>query len=192
MVEVKVETVRVLRSLQEAQKTVGDLRPAFIAITKSWLQANKATFRLKSAGRFTDYVGPKVKETWKSPGIPEARTRDGDLTAYENYKKKKVGFVYPMLKFTGRLESSITESAHPEFINVITPKSLTLGTAVPYGIYHESSEARKTRMPMRKFLFIDPTNVNADPDAAFEGRYKKIIDDFVSRSLGKAGLGGAE
>ena len=88
MVEVKVETVKVLRSLQEAQKTVGDLRPAFIAITKSWLQANKATFRLKSAGRFADYIGLKVKETWKNPGLPEKRTRNGNLTAYQNYKLK--------------------------------------------------------------------------------------------------------
>lgn len=190
MVEVKVDSVRVIRSLKELEKSVGDLRPAFIAITRSWLQANKATFKLKSAGRFTDYVGPKVSETWKNPGIPEARTRDGDLTAYENYKKKKVGFVYPMLKFSGRLEKSITEKGNPEFINIMTPKSLTLGSSTPYGIFHESSESRKTRLPMRKFLFIDPTNVNADPDAAFEGRYKKIIDDFVARSIGKAGLGG--
>lgn len=189
MVEVKVETVKVLRSLQEAQKTVGDLRPAFISITKSWLQANKGTFRLKSAGRFPDYVGLKVKQTWKNPGIPEARTRDGDLTAYQNYKKKKVGFVYPMLKFSGRLEKSITDASSPDFINVITPKSLTLGSSVPYGAF---AEYGTKKMPMRKFLFIDPTNVNADADAAFEGRYRKIMEDFVSRSLGKAGLGGAE
>ena len=189
MVEVKVDTIRVTRSLADAAKTVGDLRPAFIAITRSWLKANKATFRLKSAGRFIDYIGPKVRETWKNPGVPDARTRDGDLTAYQNFKKKKVGFVYPMLKFTGRLEESITDSTSPEFINVMTKLSLTLGSAVHYGIYHQSDEAR-SKMPMRKFLFIDPTNVNADPDAAFDNRYRKIVDDFVSRSLGKAGLGG--
>lgn len=192
MVEVQVDTIPVIRSLQEAMKTVGDLRPAFISITKSWLKANQATFKLKSAGRFADYVGPKVRETWKNPGLPQLRTRDGDLTAYQNFKKKKVGFVYPMLKFTGRLEKSITDSSSPDFINIISKGSLTLGTAVPYGIYHQSSEARKTRLPMRKFLFIDPTNVNADADAAFESKYRKIIEDFVNRSLGKAGLGSAE
>ena len=101
------------------------------------------------------------------------RTRDGDKTGYENYKQKKVGFVFPMLKFSGRLESSITDSSSPDFINVMTKTSLTLGSAVPYGIFHQSSEARKTRLPMRKFLFIDPTNVNADPEAAFESKYQE-------------------
>lgn len=192
MVEVQVDTIKVTRSLQEAANTVGDLRPAFIAITKTWLKGNKSLFKLKSAGRFADYVGPKVRETWKDPGIPENRTRDGNLTAYQNAKKKKVGFVYPMLKFTGRLEKSITDGGSPEFINVISKLSLTLGSAVPYGIYHQSEEPRKTRLPMRKFLFIDPTNVNADPEAAFDTKYRKIIEDFVNRTLGKAGIGASE
>lgn len=179
-------------SVKEALKTVSDLRPAFIQIAREFYKANKAIFTLKSAGRYPDFKGPKVAATWKDPGLPEKRTRNGTMTAYQNYKQKKTGLPrgYPLLKFSGALEKSITQRNDANTVLEITKKSVVMGTRVAYAGFHQ--EGTKN-IPMRKFLFLDPTTVGA-PAAVISRRneaWNKAINDYVVRVMKNIEKGGS-
>jgi len=53
-------------------------------------------------------------------------------------------------------ERSVTTPSSKDSINQIVNKdTLIIGTRTPYGIFHQSDEARNT-LPLRKFLFIGP------------------------------------
>lgn len=191
MVTYKVESQEMQKALNDAAKKIGDLRPALIQIGREFYKANKAIFALKSAGKYTDFVGPKIANTWKNPGRPEKRIRNGNYTAYQWSKEKATGLArgYPLLKFSGRLEASITKSGDQDAIQTITKKSIVIGTRVPYGIYHQSEEPRKTNLPMRQFLFIDPSTTAWADSRIFSRRNKawlEAIDSYVRRVLGES------
>lgn len=130
------------KKLNELYDKTGDLRIPLGVMATEWYRGNSSIFALKGPGRYQDLS--------------------------ERYKKRKVrpknkggaGFVYPILKFTGRLAGSITNPNHPEKINYIVNKStLVLGTKVPYAIYHQSNKKRGEgptgrSMPYRPFLFV--------------------------------------
>jgi phage gpG-like protein len=169
------------KALEKAFKETGDLTLPLRAIARDFYKSQRAIFQLKSSGKYPDYTGPKVKDTWKTPGRPEMRTRDGSLTAYQNYKKKRFGFIYPMLKASGALEASTTSESGPDSIFEITPNSLTIGTGLPYAAFHQFGTSK---MPMRKFLFIGPEapeNVSATRGRL--DRWLKIIEDHVSEKM---------
>ena len=54
----------------------------------------------------------------------------------------------PILERTGRLYRSLT-SFDPDAVIKQQPKLLTLGTAVPYAIYHQSIKPRSSNLPRR-------------------------------------------
>lgn len=183
MVEFKVETTELQKAMNDAAKKVGDLRPALIQIGREFYKANKAIFWLKSAGKYTDFIGPKIANTWKNPGHPDKRTRNGNYTAYQWHKEQKTGLRkgYPLLKFTGRLEKSITTASSADSVQVITKKTIVIGTRVPYGIFHQ--EGTKV-LPMRQFLFIDPSTTVWADSQIFSRRNKawlEAIDSYVRR-----------
>lgn len=169
--------------LERAFRAVDDLRPAFNLIAKDFYRSEKAIFKLKTAGQYPDFQGPRIKDTWKDPGRPEARTRDGGKTAYQYYKLKKFGFEYPLLKATGALEDSVTGSSSPDSILIIDKKVLAIGTSLPYGIAHQEGLGN---MPLRKFLFIGPESAFAS-NKEFSGRLQRwnnIINSYILRKLG--------
>lgn len=190
MVKFQVNSKEFDAEVAEALKVVKDLRPAFIQIAREFYKTNRAIFALKSAGKYPDFSGPLVRETWKNPGRPDLRTRDGNLTAYQN-TKVKAGVTpkgYPLLRFSGRLEKSITDPSNSEAITIITQASVALGTSVEYGIFHQSDEPRK-KIPFRPFLFLDPTTVGA-PSAIISRRneaWVKAIRSYAFRAMGKLG-----
>jgi phage gpG-like protein len=168
------------KALSEAFEKTQDLTIPLRAISRDFYKSQKAIFQLKSPGKYPDYTGPKISETWKTPGRPDKRTRDGSLTAYQNYKKQKVGFIYPMLKFTGDLEKSTTSPTGPDSILNITKSSLEIGTGLPYAAFHQYGTKN---MPMRKFLFIGPEAPEAvGPQRGRLDRWLKIIEDHVTKS----------
>lgn len=188
MVEFKVESEEMNKAFKEAMVKVGDLRPALIQIGREFYKANKAIFKLKSAGKYPDFSGPKIANTWKNQGRPEARIRNGNYTAYQWYKEKTTGFArgYPLLKFTGRLEQSITNPASGETIQTITKKSIVIGTSVPYAGYHQTGTKN---LPMRQFLFIDPSTTAWADSQIFSRRNKawlEAIDSYVRRVVGES------
>jgi len=188
MVKFKVSSQELQGAIDKALEQVDDLRPAFIQMAREFYKANRAIFRLKGPGLYTDFVGPKIANTWKNPGRPEKRIRNGNYTAYQWHKEKttKLQGGYPLLKFTGLLEKSITRETDQNTVRVISRKSLVVGTRVEYGIYHQSDEPRSSNLPMRKFLFIDPSTTAFAGAPEFSRRntaWKKAIEKYVERVL---------
>ena len=167
-------------ALSDAFERTQDLTLPLRAISRDFYKSQRAIFKLKTAGKYPDYTGSKVRETWKTPGRPDKRTRDGNLTAYQNYKKKTFGFIYPMLKATGALEASTTSPNGPDSIFEITKSSLTIGTGLPYAAFLQFGTKN---MPMRKFLFIGPeAPENVGPTRGRLDRWLKIIEDHIVKS----------
>ena len=148
------------KKLQDAQKKVSDLTIPLIQIAQDFVKSRRAIFKLKSKGQYVD-LAPSTK-------------------------KAKAPNVYPILKRTGRLEKSITnidpkKGSAGESIGIISNKNtLTLGTRVPYGIFHNEGTRN---MPRRPFLFIgaeSPKNMGdrSDPQIA---RFFKIIDSYLKQ-----------
>lgn len=177
------------KAVKDALKNITDLTPAFIQISREFYKTNRAIFTLKSAGKYVDFVGKKIAQTWQDPGRPEKRTRNGTYTGYQWFKERTKGFKkgYPLLKYTGRLEQSIINPSSPDTINVITKKSVVLGTSVEYGVYHNSDESRKSNLPMRPFLFLDPSTTIWAGNQQFSRRneaWVKAIETYTRRAMG--------
>lgn len=159
---------KLVRALDRAIKATGDLRKPLAQIGKDFRKSRKAIFALKGPGQYPD-LGP-----------------DGPAkTDYKKIKKRAVGFVYPILKLTGRLEGSVTDSGHPENINDIFKSFAEFGTSVPYAIYHQSDKPR-TKIPLRKFLFVGPESVKFANKAisGFPERALNTLNSYVLRELG--------
>lgn len=186
MVTFKVFSSDFDKFVADAVKQVGDLRPAFIQIAREFYKANKAIFALKGPGQYEDFTGPTIAQTWKNPGRPDKRVRDGNLTAYQYAKQKATGLPkgYPLLKFSGALEGSLTNESDPKTVNIVSKESLTIGTTVPYGKFHQYGTRK---MPMRPILFVDPSTTVWAGSPAFSRRnaaWAKAINNYVLRSLG--------
>jgi len=186
MVTYKVYSTDFDKFIVEALKQVSDLRPAFIGIAKSFYKTNQAIFKLKGPGQYEDFSGPKISQTWKNPGRPDKRVRDGNLTSYQYAKQKAIGLPkgYPLLKFSGALEKSITEESDTNAVQIVTATTLEIGTSVPYGKHHQYGTRR---MPMRPFLFLDPSTTRYAQSSGLSRReiaWKKAINNYVLRSLG--------
>lgn len=176
-------------AIERALKEVNNLKIPFHQIALDFYKSEKAIFKLKSAGLYPPFQGPKVGDTWsKGPKAqPHRRTRNPSLTAYQNYKIKKFGFDYPLLKATGRLEESVTNIDVSEGIYVNTGTGIVLGTQVDYGIYHQSDKERK-KVPLRKFLFIGPEapRFAMNEQKGRLERWLNIINNYVIKKMGQA------
>lgn len=191
MVKFEVRSEEMDKAFKEAIEKVGDLRPALITIAREFYKANKAIFALKSAGKYTDFTGPRIANTWKNPGRPERRTRNGNFTAYQwaKVQAKHPGVSakgYPLLKATGDLERSITRDGDGNSYKEISPKTIVIGTSVPYAGFHQTGTSR---LPMRQFLFIDPSTTAWADSEIFSRRNKawlQAIDTYVRRVVGES------
>lgn len=65
----------------------------------------------------------------------------------------------PILVRTGTLRESLTKAGHPEAIQDLSDDALSIGTSVPYAIYHQSIRPRK-RLPRRAMIDL-PESVKA-------------------------------
>lgn len=153
------------KKLREAQKKVRDLTIPLTLIAQDFFKSRRAIFKLKSEGQY-----PDLNEV------------------YKERKQNEVGFAYPILKYSGRLEKSITNPAHPEaIINIVNKKALDVGTKVPYGIFHQ--EGTKN-IPQRKFLFVGPESIKNAGGDSFKGtaqRWAGIIDNYLADQLSLIG-----
>ena len=148
------------RAVLRAGATAKNLRVPFAQIAKDFRKSRTAIFTLQKAPSGWDDLNPR----------------------YKDIKKQQVGFVYPILRLTGRLEKSVTDESHPENITRIFPQFMHLGTGVPYGRNHQEGIG----VPLRKFLFIGPESVKfANSDiTGFPERSLNTLNSFVLRSLG--------
>ena len=145
--------------LKRMAKVTNDLTPFLVTIAEELRQSRKAIFKLTSRGAY-----PELSEKYKIR------------------KQKDVGFAYPILKRTGRLEKSITESGGENIAEIRNKKSLFFGTQVDYGKYHQSDEPRK-KIPLRKFLFIGSDETRSGLSRGLQ-RVMKAGNISIFRELG--------
>jgi phage gpG-like protein len=160
---------RFRNALARAQAQVRDLRIPLTLIAKDFFRSQKAIWALKSPGQYPDLA----------PSTKKKRDRDGQP-------------YYPILRGkTGFLEQSMTDPRDANSINqIINKDTLILGTAVSYGIFHQSDKPR-SKIPLRKFLFIGPEAprfANSD-QAGRPNRWMNILNDFVLEKLAAEKIG---
>lgn len=158
--------------LDRAFAVVDDLTEPFKLIAADFYRSEKAIFKLGGPGAYPDFKKSKYGKAIYSP--------------YKMRKFIKYGFAYPLLKATGALERSVTSGSDSNAILIIGKQVLAIGTSIPYGIYHQSDEARQ-KMPLRKFLFIGPESQFAVGDQAGRlSRWNNTINTFILRKMGVA------
>lgn len=172
-----------VKFLDLAYRTTGDLTKPLTQIARDWFRGNKSIFALKGPGRYKDLSTKPFFAWWEKN--PNLRTMYNN--GYRSYKAAKYGSAYPILKATGVLAASITNREDDNSINRIEgdKKTLTLGTSVPYGIYHQSDSPR-TKIPYRPFLFVGVEQIA--PNDIKQKRVEnwiKIIDSYLTQSLNK-------
>jgi phage gpG-like protein len=169
--------------LREAAKRVSDLRPVLITIASDFYKDNKQLLALKGPGKYPDFKGPKSegKVTGRRAASDEAAREMTGLTPYGRRKLKKWGFLYPLLKGSGKLLASVTQRGVEGSVFQLGMTSLVVGTSIEYGIYHQSSEPRKV-MPYRPFV------INKDVKGGFYDKWKtqsarwaRMIETFMRR-----------
>lgn len=163
-IELKVDPDgRLKNAVKDAIAKVGDLTIPLKAITRSWFKSNRAIFELKGPGKYTDLAESTKKQKTKVLGTP-----------------------YPILRLTGRLESSLTQAGSSDAISSIIGKNaLILGTAVPYGIYHQSA-APRSKLPFRPFIFLGAEQTAPTPLHNRRENWIKILTDHVEQVATKA------
>ena len=153
----------VARAFERAAKQAENLKVPLTQISRDFMKSRKAIFQLSGPG-----------------GYPDLSSR------YKEVKQRAIGNIYPILKLTGQLEGSITKESHPHNVLVIGPRSLEMGTTIPYGNYHQQEGSPGSKMPLRKFLFIGPEGGRfADSRlTGFPERALNTLNTFILRDLG--------
>jgi hypothetical protein len=157
---------RFRNAIQSAADTIGDFRIPFGQILRDFYKSEQSIFKLKGPGQY--------------PAISER---------YGKIKRKKVGFIYPLLVLSGRLAASLLGPSNPGSVSIITKLSLTFGSSVPYLRYHQSDAPRKY-LPQRKVLFIGP-EAKRFATSEQQGRLERwlgYIQDHVANVAIKNGI----
>lgn len=161
-------------AIERVSEISTDLRLPFGLILSDFYKSEQSIFKLKSAGKYPPFKGPKNPET--------------GFTRYQAAKIKAVGFDYPLLVRTGTLANSLLGPNNEGSVSKITNLSLTFGTSIRYGIYHQLSD--ESRLPLRKFLFIGPeapTFATSEQMGRLQ-RWLGYIEDHIARETKRAGL----
>ena len=157
------------KALRAAGKKSQDLRIPFREITASWYKVNMALFSLKNKGPFKD-LSPKYKKA----------------------KRRRWKFVYPILKASGKLESSLTVPTDPNTIaSVLNKTTLILGTSVvgknnaPYPTYLQTGTSK---MPARPYMVIGTEKGKWAKSSHVQRRLKfwiEVLEIYIADTLRK-------
>lgn len=155
-------------ALDKAGKSVDDLRIPFTLIAADFYRSQTAIWKLKGPGQYPDL----------SP-------------SYKPQKLRATGFIYPILKKNGFLETAASIQNGPGNITKIEAKSLEMGVdekSVPYAIFHQLGTKK---MPMRKFLFIGPEAISfaSSEQVGRLERWLGILNEFMAQKLKDSGAG---
>lgn len=171
------------KAVTDALRRVSDLRIPFNLIMRDFYRSEQAIFALKGPGQYPPFKNSGGSYRRNSHGERVfVADKDPRMSRYQRAKLKAVGFDYPLLVRTGRLAASMLSPSAPGAIAQITAVSLTIGTTVAYGIYHQSSAPRKI-IPLRKFLFIGPEAVKfaSSDQVGRPQRWLGYIRDYVMK-----------
>jgi len=160
-------------AIKRAAAVSEDLRVPFGLISKDFYKSEQAIFKLKGPGKYPPFKGTINPKTGR--------------TQYQQEKLEAVGFDYPLLVRTGSLAASLLGPSNKGSINKITKLSLTIGTAIEYGIYHQSDAAR-SKIPLRKFLFIGPEapKFATSEQMGRAQRWQGYMQDHIAKNVRKA------
>jgi phage gpG-like protein len=161
MVKFEVDYKQFSSAVRRASKQVDDLTLPLTLIAQSWFKSNRAIFQLKGSGKYID-----LKEKYKEA------------------KENKYGFTYPILKATGRLETSITNPQSNESINkILNKRLLLLGSKTPYAPFHQFGTRK---MPARPFVLIGAEQTAPEALNVRLEAWVKILGDYVAKKTGEA------
>lgn len=163
------------RALDRLGKTTNDFRIPFRLIASDFYRSQKKIFKLKTEGLYPPLGGFNANQ------VNEFGVTKRQLA--EDRKERRTGrSAYPLLwGETGDLKDSTLSATHPNSIFFLGNRELVIGTNVPYGKYHQSDRPR-TKLPQRKFIFIDGGPNDASKDSQITGRRERwlnIINDHV-------------
>lgn len=143
-----------------------DLRPTLLPIGIGYLKEVKMIFERKQAR------GDEMK--WDPLSKKYARWKE------RNYPGT------PILVRTGALKESMIRKGAPGNIFAIGKTSAIFGTSIKYGIYHDSDEPRKTKLPRRNFsepsdrrIGIWKNQITMDIRREFETNGIKVDGDIL-------------
>ena len=164
---------RIEDALMRARGIVTDLRPAFLLIKRDFQKSNRAIFSLKGPGKYPDFKGKKGK--------------DG-MTNYQRRKERitKLPKGYPLLKFSGALEESLTSDGDGS-VTVIERQYAQFGSTISYLKYHQAETPGRGIIPIRKPLFIGPESTTYASNKELTGRAERwlnIINTYTLRQMG--------
>lgn len=160
MVKYQVDPQKKLaKALQKASLLVNDLTIPLQLISQQWFKSNRAIFTLKSQGKYVDLS-----------------------ELYKPRKKTAWGFVYPILKASGKLEKSITDPAHSNAISfIINRKSLVVGTNVEYAEFlHDGT----SKMPARAVVLFGNEQVAPNALNTRVRQWELAILDYAAKVSG--------
>lgn len=175
-------TIENAKAFQEAldrlEKQTSDLRIPFTLIASDFYRSQRKLFTLQSEGLYNplggfDYSAPS--------GFGSQTKRE----RAETLKERRTGHSWNPILYgeTGDLRDSTLTRTHRYSVFNLGKKELLIGTSVPYGEYHQSSQPR-SKIPYRKFIFIDGGPADTSRDAQISGRRQRwinIIDDHIKQ-----------
>lgn len=161
---------RLRSALARALEETEDLRVPLTLIAKDWFKTNRVIFQLKGPGRYVD-LKPRTKAQ----------------------KRRKFGFIYPILEASGKLSASITQPTNPNAVNeIINKRTLVMGTKVPYAGYLQYGTSN---MPARPFVFFGPESREWGSESTFAVRqtqWLNMINSYILEKMGAVGTVGTK
>jgi phage gpG-like protein len=150
------------KALLEAGKKSDDLRVPFQQITASFYKSNKFLFEPGKYRSVFDDLKPVTKRI----------------------KQKNLGWIYPILAYTGDLARSITDPNDPNTIaTVVNKKELLLGTKLPYASHLQFGTKR---MVARPFLVVGTEKGKWAQSTQMQRRKKawmEVLEKYCADSL---------
>jgi len=124
--------VQMDRGIARFSEGVADYRPIWPVIEDDFYAQEQAQFKAEGAegGEKWQALSPEYAG-WKAAQYPGTR----------------------VLERTGDLERSLTKAGDPNGVRIEARKTLTLGSKIPYAIYHQSIQPRKV-LPRRPEIML--------------------------------------
>jgi len=150
----------------EVLRRVKYVKPALMSIRDDWYGENRALFRLKGPGQFTD-----LKDSTKRGKVRAAQ--HGLIAGLTNPP-------YPILLARGgRIKAGLTEKGSPYTINELTDTSLTLGVqGEDYFLYQQKGTKNMARHP-----FIFNSREHGGQWTRQRDRWVNIFSKYLARRL---------
>lgn len=128
---------QVARRFTRYGENIRDMRPAFNKIKDRFFEGEQQQFQTEGG--------------WGSGGWRPLSTEEPPRGGYAGWKARRYPG-RPIMVVSGKLKRSLTQPGAEGSIALVFPTSLTLGTRIPYAIYHQSTRPRTSNLPRRPLI----------------------------------------